>query len=208
MSDIERKKEIRLRSTVITRAAGEESRKVEGYALLFDVESDGLDFTEIIAKGAVTEDTIKRSNVFCLLNHNESRGILARSKEGDGTLALSVDDKGLFFSFDAPHTALGDEVLEYLTRGDVDSCSFAFTVEKDEWLNPSSGEGGEYKRVIREIHKLYDVSIVYDAAYSKTEVDRRGLDSFKSAKEDILKREKEKEINNYYSEIEEKFNLN
>jgi len=208
MSDKERKKEIRLRPTVITRAAGEESRKIEGYAILFDVESDGMDFTEIIAKGAVTEDTIKRSNVFCLLNHSEGRGILARSKEGTGTLTLTVDDKGLFFSFDAPHTALGDEVLEYLTRGDVDSCSFAFTVEKDEWLNPSSGENGEYKRIIREIHKLYDVSIVYDAAYSKTEVDRRGLDSFKSKASEIENRKKVEELNNYYNEIEEKFNLN
>lgn len=204
----ERKKEIRLRSTVIKRAAGEESRKIEGYAILFDVQSDGLDFKEIIARGAVDYSTIKNSNIFCLLNHDAKRGILARSKYGKGTLSLSIDDKGLLFSFDAPKTTLGDEVLEYLNRGDVDSCSFAFTVEEDEWNEPNGDPNGDYVRVIKKIHELYDVSIVYDAAYSQTEVDRRGLDTMIKSSKEIEEREKAKEIENYYRDIKEEYNLN
>lgn len=122
------KKEIRNIAVEVT--VDEESRKVEGYALLFNVPSDGLDFEEIIEPRAL-DGVIEKSNVFALLNHDERRGILARSKKGAGTLSLTVDGKGLRYRFDAPRTALGDELLEYLRRGEVTESSFAFAVAED-----------------------------------------------------------------------------
>ena len=63
-----------------------ESRTVEGYALVFNSESRDLGgFTEIIEPTAL-EGVLEKSDVLCLLNHDESRGILARNNKGVGSL--------------------------------------------------------------------------------------------------------------------------
>lgn len=171
----------------------EDSRTVEGYASLYDVSSDGLPFEEVIERGAF-DGVIEVSNVFALLNHDQSRGVLARSRKGVGTLTLEVDDKGLKYRFEAPKTALGDELLEYLRRGEISESSFAFTVEKETW---EEREDGTWKRTIHKVRKLYDVSPVFDAAYSATTVDLRG----KEAAEATLRARKEHvaEMENYYT---------
>lgn len=48
--------------------------------------------------------------MLCLLNHNEDRGVLARSNKGEGSLTLEIDEIGLKYTFEAPNTALGDEL--------------------------------------------------------------------------------------------------
>ena len=184
------KKEIRNIAAEVT--VDEESRKVEGYALLFNVPSDGLDIEEIIEPRAL-DGVIEKSNVFALLNHDERRGILARSKKGEGTLSLTVDGKGLRYRFDAPRTALGDELLEYLKRGEVTESSFAFTVAEDVWEK----KGETWKRTIKKIDELYDVSPVYDAAYSKTTVYMRGKEQL----EQELGEQRERELDAYYTNL-------
>ena len=109
----------------------EEDRSVTGYAIIFESQSEDLGFREIIHKGAVDEETIKRSDVLAKFNHEDDK-ILARSKFGEGSLSLTVDDKGLLYRFQSPKTALGDALLEYLNRGDISSSSFAFTVDNEE----------------------------------------------------------------------------
>ena len=75
---MDEKREIRnIASQVI---ADEEKRTVEGYALLFGVSSDGLSFEEVIERGAL-DGVIEKSDVFALMNHSQSRGILEASKE-------------------------------------------------------------------------------------------------------------------------------
>jgi len=184
------KKEIRSITAEVT--VDEESRKVEGYALLFNVPSDGLDIEEIIEPRAL-DGVIEKSNVFALLNHDARRGILARSKKGAGTLSLTVDGKGLRYRFDAPRTALGDELLEYLKRGEVTESSFAFTVAEDVWEK----RGETWKRTIKKIDELYDVSPVYDAAYSKTTVYMRGKEQL----EQELREQRERELDAYYTNL-------
>lgn len=184
------KKEIRNITAEVT--VDEESRKVEGYALLFNVPSDGLDIEEIIEPRAL-DGVIEKSNVFALLNHDERRGILARSKKGAGTLSLTVDGKGLRYRFDAPRTALGDELLEYLKRGEVTESSFAFTVAEDVWEK----KGENWKRTVKKIDELYDVSPVYDAAYSKTTVYMRGKEQL----EQELREQRERELDAYYNNL-------
>ena len=53
----------------------DEKRTVEGYALLFDIPSDGLSFEEVIERGAL-DGVVAKSDVFAVLNHDQSRGIL------------------------------------------------------------------------------------------------------------------------------------
>lgn len=177
----------------------EEKRTIEGYALLFETPSDGLSFTEVIQRGAL-DGVLCKSDVFALLNHDQSRGILARSKNGQGSLILSVDDKGLKYRFEAPKTVLGDELLENIRRGEIEESSFCFDVEKDTW---EKQKNGSWKRTIEKIGNLYDVAPVYNGAYSKTSVYMRGKEQ---AEEEL--RKKEQDIpESYYENIENSLNI-
>ncbi len=156
-------KEIRKIQSEIT--AGE-SRTIEGYALVFDSESRDLGgWTETIEPGAL-DGLIERSDVCCWLDHNPQRGLLARSRNGKGTLALEVDGRGLKYRFDAPDTAIGNEVLEGVRRGDICASSFSFIVGDDLWER----RGEMMHRTIRRIDALFDVSPVYSPAYEETDV--------------------------------------
>ena len=183
-----------------------DNRLVEGYALLFNTESRDLGgFTEIIEPNSL-DGVIDRSDVFCVLNHQNERGILARSKKGSGSLILEVDETGLKYLFEAPNTALGDELLEYLKRGDITGSSFAFIVNEDKWEN----NNGKYLRRIKSFDLLFDVSPVFNPAYEETSVAKRSLDNIleeqrqaeeaKKAAEDKAKKE---ELDNYFKNLRE-----
>lgn len=155
-----------------------ESRRVSGYAAVFGSSSlplmdwDHGEFEEVIDRNAF-DGVIEQSDVFAVLNHDNSRGVLGRSVNGTGSLSLSVDDHGLRYEFDAPRTALGDELLEGLRRGDIAASSFAFSVQDERW---EEQEDKTYKRTILKIGRLYDVSPVYNPAYPDTSVAQRSLD--------------------------------
>lgn len=150
-----------------------ESRTVEGYASVFESESENIGWIEIIHRGAITEDTIKNSDVFAKFNHDNNK-ILARSKYGNGSLLLEVDDNGLRYKFEAPNTELGNELLEYLNRGDITSSSFAFTIDqKDPTSERWYKKNGTIYRDIYKINKLYDVSPVFQPAYEATSCSSR-----------------------------------
>lgn len=177
---------------------GTESRTVEGYASVFNSKSKDLGgFTEIIDPSAF-EGVIERSDVLALLNHDQDRGVLARSRKGVGSLTLSIDERGLKYSFDAPHTALGNELIEGLKRGDISTSSFAFTVSGEKWTKEPDGT---YLRTITQIDKLFDVSPVYNEAYEDTSVALRSLDAVRAEEEQ--EKEDEKDDNEVVKSEEE-----
>ena len=176
-----------------------ESRHIEGYGSVFNERSLDLGgFVEMIAPGAF-DGVIERSDVKCYLDHNPGKGILARSRNGKGSLSLVVDEKGLKYSFDAPKTNLGDEVVEGLKRGDYSQSSFAFTVDDEVWTKEADGS---YLRTITKIGGLYDVSIVANPAYEGTSVALRSLDAFK-AQEEIPAEVREEEPKTEEPKVEE-----
>lgn len=144
-----------------------EDRTVEGYAAVFEKPSEYIGWTEVIHRGAIDDETIKNSDVFAKFNHSDDK-ILARSKNGEGSLLLEVDDNGLRYMFEAPKTSLGDELLEYLHRGDISQSSFAFTIADEPNAQRWHKEGNMIYRDIYKIDKLYDVSPVFQPAYSDT----------------------------------------
>lgn len=168
-----------------------DSRNITGYAVVFESNSEDLGFIERIMKGAITEDTIKKSDVFCLLNHDSTK-VLARSKYGEGSLKLEIDERGLKYSFTAPNTDLGEELLEHLQRGEIDSSSFAFTVSLNEGSEKWYTVEGVQYRDIYMIDELYDVSPVYQPAYQETTVSKRALVELEKHK--TMQDEKEKEV--------------
>jgi uncharacterized protein len=182
-----------IRNLADSKISADDSRTVEGYAVIFNSESRDLGgFNEIIEKDALN-GIIDKSDVFCYLNHDDKRGVLARSNKGKGSLCLEIDEVGLRYAFEAPKTALGDELLEGIRRGDISASSFAFTCGEDKWEKRADGT---YLRHITNIKALYDVSPVYTPAYDATSVDTRGLDELKDAEK--------KELDIYYKELEDK----
>lgn len=202
--------------------ANAESRNVDGYALVFNSLSEDLGgFREQILPEAV-DGVIEKSDVMAVLNHDQSRGILARSRYGNGSLSLEADEKGLRYRFDAPHTALGDECLEYLRRGDINQSSFAFAVAEDRW---DKQPDGTYLRTIKRFERLYDVSPVFTPAYASTSVSCRRyqeiLDEEKAENERKLaelekeeqerreaeEKEKEEKLKKYYDDLRAEYQL-
>lgn len=162
-----------------------ESRTVEGYAAVFDSPSNYIGWTEVIHRNAISDETIKNSDIFAKFNHADDK-VLARSKNGVGSLLLEVDDKGLRYMFEAPNTALGNELLEYLHRGDIDSSSFAFSIdESDPTAQRWYKENGRIYRDIYKIDRLYDVSPVFQPAYAETSCAARAFDEIKKTSDEI-----------------------
>lgn len=183
---------IEIRAIRSTPVVNQDSRTVEGYAVVFNSQSEDLGFYETINPSAITEEVLMRSDVFCLFNHDQDK-VLARSKYGTGSLQLQLDEQGLKYTFTAPNTDLGDELLEYLRRGDIDSSSFAFTVSTDEGSEVwTTGTDGRQYREILKIDELHDVSPVWNPAYSSTSVSQRTLDKLNQLRE--MQDEKEKEV--------------
>ena len=183
---------IEIRATNSTPVVSQDSRTVEGYAVVFNSQSEDLGFYETINPAAITEEVLKRSDVFCLFNHDQDK-VLARSKNGTGSLQLQLDEQGLKYTFQAPNTDIGNSLLEYLKRGDIDSSSFAFTVSTDEGSEVwTTGTDGRQYREILKIDELHDVSPVWNPAYSSTSVSQRTLDKLNQLRE--MQDEKEKEV--------------
>ena len=179
-----------------------ESRKICGYALKFGCESQYMGFYETIDRSAITEDVIKESDIFALLNHDQSK-VLARCRYGTegSSLKLELRDDGLYYEFEAPNTQWGDELIEHLKRGEIFSSSFAFCIPQD-----GSGDkieraaDGTIHRTITSIMRLFDVSPVFEPAYLDTTCTTRTLNILdelsmkeKEIKEELEVREKEEE---------------
>ena len=171
-----------------------DTRTVEGYAIVFNSQSEDLGFYETISPSAVTEDTINTSDVFCLFNHNPEK-VLARSKYGKGSLSLVIDDRGLKYSFEVPNTELGNELLEHVRRGEIDGSSFAFIVSTDDGSEKWENINGTTYRTINKIECLCDVSPVWQPAYSATSVSARAKEMLNEMEKEKLEQlENEKDI--------------
>ena len=198
-------KEIRLLGGSELRAGGD-SRKIEGRSIVFNsLSQDFGGWKEEISPDAISDEIINASDILFLLNHSDSRGILGRKRKGSGSLSTEIREDGVYFSFDAPQTSLGDELLEYLRRGDITQCSFAFTVDDDDWKEQ---EDGTYIRTIKKFHKIYDMSAVYTPAYTDTEGKRARVAEMQAQeaeeaqrKMEEMERQKEQELNNYFLSI-------
>lgn len=159
-----------------------EGRVIEGYAAVFDKESNVMydkenrrPFVEIIERGAITEEMLSKCDIKAVLEHNTER-MLARWLYGCGTLSLSVDDYGLKYRFEAPDTPDGNYALVMIKRGDIFGSSFVFyTNEKDPSCVSYSRKNGILIRRVRKILAITDVSPVSDPAYFGTDVTVRSI---------------------------------
>lgn len=177
-------KNIRTHSAELRKVDGGNGRMVEGVAIVFDKPSQPLGdgIIEYIDRSAVTQDVINKSDVFCYLDHDHGRGVLARSRYGKGTLKLDLEDDGLHYSFEAPKTQLGDELLNYLQRGEIYTSSFAFTIAEDKYFRDDQDR---LIRHVTKINRLYDVSPVFEPAYLDTSCSLRKLQDIEKTDEKL-----------------------
>lgn len=141
-------------------AAGDEPPAIEGYAAVFNSESEDLGgFREVIRPGAFKK-TIGEADVRALVNHDPSL-VLGRSRAN--TLELKEDIHGLRVKIVPPATSYAHDLMESMRRGDIDQMSFGFETVRDEWHIA----GDVITRTLLEV-RLFDVSVVTYPAYPQT----------------------------------------
>lgn len=167
------------------RVANTESREVVGYASVFTDTDGNPALSENLGGFREKIDPTCFNSVLadenldcrCLFNHDPNL-ILGRTTAG--TLSLSVDERGLKYSFTAPDTTTGRDLMVSLERGDVSQSSFGFIVEEDDW---DEDENGMTIRTIKKVGRLLDVSPVVYPAYPDAEVGKRSFLNYRTEKE-------------------------
>ena len=137
------------------------SRIVTGYAAVFNSRTllwEGLE--EVISPGAFSK-ALSNSDVRCLFDHDWGK-VLGRTKSG--TLRLGEDERGLKFEVELPNTTDANNLIESMSRGDIDQCSFGFIPTEETWDYNTD----PVLRTVNEV-ELFEVSIVSLPAYEDTE---------------------------------------
>lgn len=176
---------------IIDQNENDESRTISGRAIVFDKPSRYIGYTEYISRDAITQELIDNSDIIFNYNHDDTR-MLARWTRGSGTLNIELREDGVYFSFEAPDTELGNEVLWHIRHGNLFDCSFAFTVPSDESFRWFRDENDELCAEVMQIDALYDMTVCSLGAYADTFVDARNFDleaikrSLDEAKEEVV----------------------
>ena len=168
---------------------------LSGYFIKFDETTElWPGYFEVIKREGV-EKAIQNADIRALFNHDDS---LVLGRTGNGTVALGVDDIGLFgdiiINKEDPQ-AVG--AYARVQRGDVVGCSFGFIPIK---IDTEERADGSYLDTILEL-EIFEVSPCTFPAYPQTEIAARQKDfeSQQRANREALDKRKK--------EIKEKFNL-
>ena len=138
-------------NTTEMRLDKENERRVVGYASVFNSLSENLGgFRELISERAF--DGVMEDSVVALINHDMNYPL---ARTDNGTLTLSVDSKGLRYSFDVPEgLSYGNDLLINLRSGNIFQSSFGFIVEEDSWER----KDGEHIRTIEKVSPATSIS--------------------------------------------------
>lgn len=152
------------------RAAGDDGKRIAGYASVFGKLSRNLGgFVEIVEPTSFNKS---RADGFpgavCRYNHDPN---FILGTTAGRTLELRVDSTGLWYEVLPPQARA--DILELVARGDVQHSSFAFRVPPggDEWAVTDQSYP---MRSLREVH-LVDVAPVFDPAYVDATAGLRSL---------------------------------
>jgi HK97 family phage prohead protease len=168
-------KELRLATENLTVRADDQSKMIiEGYPIVFDREAYidcGFDgWYEKVDRNAFANADM--TDVALKYNHNDNVFILARTR--NGSLTLTIDERGVFMHAELIDTTTNRDVYEMVRSGLLTEGSFAFTVTSD---TETKDGNGEVHRTITGIGKLFDVAICPNGAYGDlTEIYARSYD--------------------------------
>lgn len=110
-----------------------------------------------------------------ILQYNHEGRVFARTS--NGTLQVSVDDKGFAVEADLGGTEIGRQLYEEIKGGYTTKMSFGFVVTEDRREETENREENTYEvlRTITKIGKVYDVSAVSIPANDGTSISSRNL---------------------------------
>lgn len=162
------KKQVRSIGKLQTRDNANETdeMKIAGYFVVFNTETEIYDgmFEEISDKAF---ENIDLTDIRALADHDTAK-VLGRTKSK--TLTLNVDEKGLFGEITInPDDSEAVNLYQRVKRGDIDQCSFGFSILNETM---EQREDGTTKWTITEI-ELFEVSVVTFPAYADTAVEAR-----------------------------------
>lgn len=152
----------------------EEAMLIEGYAITFDQPAThqygDKKFTEVIKREALDKTDMR--DVPLRYNHNDTWMIMARTR--NKSLQLIKDDIGLKIQANLLDTQSNRDAYKAIQAGLIDKMSFAFTIgeDGDSWLVDDK----ESIREIRNIDRLYDVSVVDTPFYDSTSIYARSFE--------------------------------
>ena len=148
--------------TIEVRESDGDDMTLEGYAAVYNSETDLGHFREVIRPGAF--DDVLDNDVRALINHDPNL-ILGRTT--NGTLELSVDERGLKYRVKLGDQQYAKDFYESVKRGDISQSSFAFTIDKQSWNEERT------VRSVDKVRQLLDVSPVTYPAYAAATVQAR-----------------------------------
>ena len=154
--------EKRTMGTIEVREADSDDMVLEGYAAVFNSETDLGHFREVIKPGAF--DDVMTNDVRALINHDPNL-ILGRTE--NGTLELSTDERGLKYRVKLGAQQYAKDFYESVKRGDISQSSFAFTIKDQSWNEERT------VRSVDKVRQLLDVSPVTYPAYAAATVQAR-----------------------------------
>ena len=154
--------EKRTMGTIEVRESDSDDMTLEGYAAVYNSETDLGHFREVIRPGAF--DDVLDNDVRALINHDPNL-ILGRTT--NGTLELSVDERGLKYKVKLGDQQYAKDFYESVKRGDISQSSFAFTIDKQSWNEERT------VRSVDKVRQLLDVSPVTYPAYAAATVQAR-----------------------------------
>ena len=156
--------EKRTMGTIEVREAEGDEMVLEGYAAVFNSETDLGAFREVIKPGAF--DDVMDNDVRALINHDPN---LVLGRTTNGTLKLEQDERGLKYRVELGKQQYARDFYESVKRGDISQSSFAFTIDKQSWNEERT------VRSVDKVRQLLDVSPVTYPAYSAATVQARDL---------------------------------
>ena len=156
--------EKRTMGTIEVRDADGDEMILEGYAAVYNSETDLGPFREVIRPGAF--DDVMDNDVRALINHDPN---LVLGRTTNGTLELSSDERGLKYRVKLGGQSYARDFYESVKRGDISQSSFAFTIDKQSWNEERT------VRSVDKVRQLLDVSPVTYPAYAAATVQARDL---------------------------------
>jgi len=130
------------------------------YGTSTEIREAGGSYRESFAFGAFSSlvgNPAQRGRIKLLSQHSRTSNPLGRATE------LAEDRAGLTGAFRVSQTAAGDEVLELVRDGALDSFSIGFEPITDEWNKRRT-------EVVRRRARLHEVSLVTFGAYEGAQV--------------------------------------
>lgn len=151
----------------------EEENVIEGHPAIYDQKTIiGGYFYEVIERGAF--DGCNFDDVLFCVNHDLRKIPLARSRRNNGnsTMQLSVDDKGLHMkaTLDVDGNSEAKQLYSAVKRGDIDGMSFIFYIQEERWTDLDKEIP---TRHILKLKSVREVSAVTFPAYSGTDINAR-----------------------------------